>query len=270
MTTKATVVLDSLNSQGVRLTTFVLEYPAIIHSHVLTHRAFSRCTSSARAISTQRMIGSVVEDPFIPEVLKMEKRGMSGGDFLDNEKADNARTLIRNHMISAIELSKRLSDLGVHKQWANRYLYPFSHVRVVLSATEYENFFNLRVADDAQDETQKLAKAMKEAIEASHPKRRNSHIPFLRQDEASLPRRDASAIAAARAARGSYTLSGMPKETESKADVELYERLIANGHMSPLEHVAFDSGDNEFYANYRGWIQLRHVYRDIDEWELNK
>jgi hypothetical protein len=50
-----------------------------------------------------------------------------------------------------------LSFSKVHKQIANRILEPWSHIKVVASATEWDNFFKLRIADDAQPEIKELA-----------------------------------------------------------------------------------------------------------------
>ena len=53
---KVEILLDSINPfNGIRLTTFALEYPQNIHHQVLTHRMFSRNSMSLRAMSFERV-----------------------------------------------------------------------------------------------------------------------------------------------------------------------------------------------------------------------
>ena len=53
----AKVVCDSINEQGVRLTTFEIEYPRIVMSEFNTHRSVSKNSSSSRAIPVSKMLG---------------------------------------------------------------------------------------------------------------------------------------------------------------------------------------------------------------------
>jgi thymidylate synthase ThyX len=52
----AKVICDSISEQGVRLTTFEIEYPRFIHSEVMTHRNLSKNSSSSRAIPVSKML----------------------------------------------------------------------------------------------------------------------------------------------------------------------------------------------------------------------
>ena len=49
---------------------------------------------------------------------------------------------------------------GVHKQIVNRLLEPFTYIDVVVTATDYANWFVLRNHPDAQPEIQELARLM--------------------------------------------------------------------------------------------------------------
>ena len=64
--TSVTVVADSINQHGDRLTSLVLTYPRIIHAEMLTHRMFSRNASSSRAVPVQKMIEAVNNNTFCP------------------------------------------------------------------------------------------------------------------------------------------------------------------------------------------------------------
>ena len=65
--------------------------------------------------------------------------------------------------------AKGLAELNVHKQELNRMLEPFLWHTVIVTATEWENFFELRCASNAQPEIREAALRMRQAVEASSP-----------------------------------------------------------------------------------------------------
>lgn len=267
MRIEANILLDTISKSGSRITTFILEYPLFIHNQLLTHRMFSRSSTSHRAIPVERLIEEIRRDPAIPYVFRSNKKGMVPGNVLSDEINEEAFGIIENLMEQSIDAAIRLSKLGVHKQWANRYLAPFSHIRTIVTATDWDGFYNQRDHPDSQDEIALLAREMREEYEFSSPTYSSSHIPFILPDESSLPRHVRCMISAARCARASYTLHGSKVASDVESDVALYRRLISDKHMSPLEHVAFDSGDNGRYDNFCGWIQLRSIHREMEEYE---
>jgi len=76
MTISAEVIADSISPDGVRITTFELEYPRFIHAELMTHRAFSRNAASSRAIPVARMIELVKENPAMPNHWGKNQPGM--------------------------------------------------------------------------------------------------------------------------------------------------------------------------------------------------
>ena len=51
----------------------------------------------------------------------------------------------------------------IHKQIANRLLEPFTTIKVIVSATEWDNFFSLRISPQAQQEILMLALLIRKA-----------------------------------------------------------------------------------------------------------
>ena len=99
---------------------------------------------------------------------------------------------------------------------------------------------------------------MHEAIVASTPRPialGDWHTPLVQRDEAALDVETRKQVSAARCARVSYLTHEGTREIGK--DLELYERLRSDRHLSPFEHVATPSGDSNFHANFRGWIQMR-------------
>lgn len=327
--TSATIVADSINPQGCRLTTFVLEYQRFVHSELLTHRCFSKNAASSRAIPIEKMIEAVETNPAMPvwwganqsgmqakeeldNVIRKERRwdqncgeglildslGLKGRylqynsfsgtrsyDLTDRECAQVKWLIARDDAIASV---RGLMELGLHKQIANRILEPWFHIRIILSGTEYENFFALRAHPDAQPEIQSLAYKMLEAYNASKPKAIKPgewHVPFGDQmDERRLiegalvaiygpdwwERLDGDMIleeakrkvAIARCARISYL--NYEGKDDYAADIKLCDRLFGSTpkHLSPTEHVARCEDHREFVGNYCGWTQLRKTIQD--------
>ena len=64
-------------------------------------------------------------------------------------------------------------------------------------------------------------------------------------------------VSAARCGRVSYLTHAGKRDTLK--DLELFDRLVASGHWSPLEHVARPKKSDDFqYGPLIGWRSLRH------------
>lgn len=57
----------------------------------------------------------------------------------------------------------------MHKQIVNRVLEPFQMMKTLVTATSFDNFFNLRCHKDAQPEIKHLADLMYQAMQESKP-----------------------------------------------------------------------------------------------------
>ena len=147
---KCEILADSMNPQGDRITTFKLTYPRIIHAELMTHRMFSRNSASSRAIPFKKMVEMVEEDPFIPIVWQKDHKGMQGGEYVtDENKIEEYVATWLYARDKAIQCAKTLNsnkgnDIPVTKQLCNRLLEPFMWHTVLVTATEYDNFFELR------------------------------------------------------------------------------------------------------------------------------
>jgi thymidylate synthase ThyX len=258
MAYRANVLLDSVSSSGVRLTTLEVTFPRFVLAEFNTHRVFSRNSASSRAIPTSKLIERVERDPAMPLEWGRNKAGMSASDVLTEQEALAAQGVWLAARDDAVARARQLQDLNVHKQELNRILEPFLWHTVIVSATEWGNFFELRCAVNAQPEIRQAASRMREVIEASRPQPVPDgewHTPLLQSDEFSLDVETRKRISAARCARVSYLTHDGRREIGK--DLELYERLRADRHLSPFEHVATPAGDAAYHANFRGWIQMR-------------
>lgn len=300
MTITAQVIADSI-ANGVRLTTLQLRYPRFIHAELMTHRVFSRNASSSRAIPVKRIIQDIKDDPAIPLHWGKNRPGMQAIDELDDVVSipvladldvnhtdvskEQAWLIARDRVIS---IAQAFDYAGYHKQIVNRLLEPWSHINVLVTATDFQNFFHLRDHPDAQPEIRVLAKTMKLAMSrdtALELKHGEWHLPYVSSLDLSYIyqylkvkriTRDgpseteimdlAKQISAARCARVSY-LSHGGRPTTIEEDLKLFDKLLGSQplHASPAEHQAtpdekFGNGDwvnPKLHGNFRGWIQYR-------------
>lgn len=259
----AKVILDSVSTNGQRLTTIEATYPRMIHSELMTHRVFSRNAASSRAIPVKKLLGRVMEEPYIPEKWTKNQAGMQGFELIDNpEEAIKVWLQARD---SAHEAASKLAlDLDVHKQLANRLLEPFAWITVIITATDWQNFFKLRCDPAAQPEFQKIAKMIQEGYDASTPTLLQCdqwHTPYIQRDEQHFDWHTKLKLATARCARVSYLTHDGKRDME--ADINLYTRLLTGNHWSPFEHCARPAHDFESYAlcgNFNGWVQFRKTF----------
>lgn len=310
MTIKATIIADSVSAvTGKRITTFELEYPRFIHAEFMTHRLFSRNAASSRAIPVAKAIELIIADTARPLHWGKNQPGMSAKEecdesvnvFIDYETGnidlsrETAWDFARNE---AISIAKSFNAAGYHKQIVNRLLEPFTHIKVVCTATDYTNFFWLRKHPDAQPEIQELAERMWEEMEKSEPSTLHVgdwHTPYYEsgfwcgyeEDEDTgvfvdlhgNTLEDALMISSSQCAQVSYRLVD---DSLEKAKM-IYDRLVNSKpvHASPFEHQAtpiayYDDEDDVYHAwgkgvthedangrawsgNFMDWIQHRQL-----------
>lgn len=264
MAYSARILADSLGPTNIRLTTFEITYPRFVHSELMTHREFSRNTSSSRAIPIEKMIGRVLEDPVLPVWWGKNQSGMAARAELDAIDQSICRTQWLRARDYAVEMAQRLSFLGLHKQIVNRILEPWMWITALVSSTNYENFFFLRCHEDAQPEIRHIADMMREVYRREAPRRLAAgewHLPLTTEaDLERVPIDDLKKIAVGRCARVSYlTHDG---KRDPGADLKLHDRLIASGHWSPFEHVAMALADETRSGNFTGFRQYRKCFAE--------
>lgn len=222
--------------------TFLIRFPKILLAELNTHRQLVRNCGSSRAIPSETFIDSIMNDPYIPP-FSQNRPGMTGLSLeYDSEEYQEAEELWLQSRDYLCDIVKDYKDLGIHKQDANRLLEPFYHVDLVLSGTDWSNFFKLRTAPDAQPAFRAIALKMQQLLLDTTPDvlvPGEWHIPFMdvHPDTDILSLEDKLKVAIARIARVSYSSHGSDKY-DIKADLDLADKLMTSGHYSPLEHVA--------------------------------
>lgn len=318
----AKIVADSRSTRtNIRITTFELEYPRFIHAELMTHRLFSRNSASSRAIPVDKMIVHILANTAMPIHWGKNQPGMSAKEECDtaikvqvdssfNEPLYDEYThdqwwgVARDH---AISMAKAFHNSGYHKQIVNRLLEPFQFIKVIVTATEYDNFYSLRHHPDAQPEIQELARVMLQCSNSCEPiilEPGDWHVPYykdgvwIQEENRShdnpeyVPPEDALAVSASCCAQVSYRR--LDDSVEKARDI--FRRLVESKpvHASPFEHQASpmvkDTGKGPIVnfsdpitwepgtthvdglgdlwsGNFRGWIQHRQLIEGNTCWD---
>lgn len=262
---KAEVIRDSVSPQGIRLTTFKLRYPKFIHGEFMTHRVLSRNASSSRAVPSRKLIEEAMSDTLRAEPVAWGKdqKGMQAFEELEGDALEAVKGLWRAAALSAAQIAQAMMEAGAHKQIVNRVIEPFTHINVVVTATELDNFFGLRLDKGADPTMRTLAIAMWQARSESTPELLNPgewHLPFIKVADVAAAFRfsEESAqaghffgrfvepqevllwVSAARCARVSYESFVTGKDSTIEEDIELFQKLLGCQplHASPAEHQA--------------------------------
>lgn len=254
--TSAKVIADSINESGDRVTTLELEYPRIIHSEFMTHRAFSRNAASSRAIPVKTMLKNIWNFPFIPWYWGANQSGMQASKQLSNTRIFIANTLWRIGVCINLLGSYLLSFIGVHKQLSNRNTEYASYIKTIVTSTDFDNFISLRLHPAAQPEICDLAFKIKDALVNSKPKLLNKyewHLPYV-DDKYSYTTEQAKKISVSCCAQVSYRTN----------DISIDKAIRITDALSKSRPIhACYSADTEVLTK-RGWIPL-YLYKSYEE-----
>ena len=264
---EAKIILDSVGPNGARLTTFELEYPRIVHAELLTHRVFSRNSASSRAIPTEKLLARIENDPVLPVWWGKNQSGMQAREELTGEDLVRAQDRWRSAVLSGVWHARRLGETGLHKQIANRAAELGMFITVVVTATEWDNFFALRDHAAAQPELADVAGKAHRLWRESQPQRLEAgefHLPYVTGHDAEECFKQQYSleyvcrISIGRCAAVSYLNQD---KRDPPADHARADKLASAGHMSPFEHVAMAMTTEQWqrYAmeSFERWMRDR-------------
>jgi len=283
-------LVTSIKSKGITKT-YDLEiagdYPNFIANGVVVHN--SRNASSSRAIPTDKLLLAARKVEGYPVFWGSNKPGMQAGDELKGNELKAVRDIWEDAANSAADFAEKLMGLGLHKQITNRLLEPFLNIKVLVTATDWDNFKQLRSHPDAQPEIRVVSDMIGDAMRSSDPvysEYGTWHLPYISEKERDeLDLATLRKCSAARCARVSY-LNHDASTPQVHKDLELFNMLVTrpyalpNGnswsehdpiHASPTEHqaVALEPDSHRYTHEYRdgtrysgnlrGWVQFRQI-----------
>jgi thymidylate synthase ThyX len=288
----AKIIAHSMSPAEIQLITFQLRYWRPVHAELMTHRVFSRNAGSSRARPSAKIIEQVRHEPWGPLHWGKNQPGMQANTELTDFELTQAQEQWFMAANDAADHASSLLKLGAHKQVVNRLLEPFTYIDVLVTATDYNNWYALRDHPDAYPEIRQLAVAMKSAVESSTPKileHGEWHLPYITEHDWELAHAELKKnrivrseptsyekmqllrkVSAARCARISY--KAFDNSSSFEKDLELFNKLLVEEplHASPAEHQATPDfyehtkdgpqwSSEELHGNFRGWIQFRKM-----------
>ena len=176
----AKIVADSLNQFGERITTMKLIFPRIILAEFNTHRMFSFSSSSMKAIPFNKVLEDIRENMFVPLVFQSHHFGMQDSEYLMGEESEKAKQQWIESGLRACEEAEKLYNLGVTKQLCSRIIEPFGYAKILITATKYDNFFELRCPIYTSDKGE-VFKSKKDFIKAKDNEKEGYHYPVSTQ-----------------------------------------------------------------------------------------
>lgn len=236
---EAKIVLDSVNPQGSRITSWLLTYPRFIHSEFMTHRVFSRNSASSRAIPPKTLLEMVRSNPAMFEQVGRANKGMQANEIPSERDLDEFKEAWLDLRDRAYALVMEFSS-SIAKQVVNRAIEPWMHMTVLATATDHNNFFGLRAHHAADPNFQVLAYRMLDKYLKSTPQRLEWgewHLPGIDPVGAKMITiEEQLVICTALACRASY--SSFEKGIDPDDAQRIHDQGVKNGHWSPFEHPA--------------------------------
>ena len=169
----AEVVAHSINEWGDEAFSLIGVFPRWILSELNTHRMISKNSASSRAIPFWKMAKKVKENPHYPHAWMIDHPGMQGSSFVENKDEIKAmKDVWRSIMDFSVNGAENLNssegdNKPLTKQFCNRLLEPYvSDHTVLLTGTEWENFFFLRCPQYKVNLIDRTFRSKKDCIEA--------------------------------------------------------------------------------------------------------
>ena len=255
----AKVIAHSKSSvDGKEIITFELEFPRLVLCEFNTHNALSKNSSSSRAIPVNTMLEQVRNNPAMPVRFGAANKGMQdAGEHTQQIDLGAAGVTFTAEEVwsfaakQAANYAEAFHVAGYAKQICNRLIEPFQMMKVVMTATELNNFYWLRDHPAADPTIEALAQEIKKAHKASTPVVLDPgdwHVPYFGGEgigywlkDCGIPLETALTVSASCCAQVSYRKLD---DSIEKAEA-VVARLNLNGeepdqpvHASPLEHQA--------------------------------
>ena len=209
------------------------------------------------------LIERVMQDPWIPEHIGKNQKGMQAKEQVSEEERVAAVSVWLRARDAAVDHAFKLVELGIHKQVVNRILEPWMWITVIISGTEWNNFFALRDHEAAEPHFQVVARKMRLLRDVSMPRVLSAgdwHLPLVDFDDEvdrSLSPEDLIKVSVGRCARVSYLTHDGRRDPQE--DIRLHDELLMKRplHAAPAEHVAMTLAEPIPSGNFYGFKQYR-------------
>ena len=264
----STILKDS-SFNGERILTYLLEVPKYLVYDITRHRVCSFSIASSRAMPVKTVLNNM---QFEPTFWGKNCPGMQAHAELEEEIIPQVKHIwgeIKSFLTNKVQA---LSELGLHKQQANRACEFASKVSIVVTATDWISFFVLRAEYAADPHLAYLATLMLEQYLNNKPEELSEgdwHIPFIKPEECNMPMKNKLIKSMARCARTSY--NNFYGKDDFGSHLKLHDMLINDKHYSPGEHQAQAINNGVKNSNFsKSWLQYRKTFEVEEQIDLQQ
>lgn len=182
MNAKATMLADSISAvTGKRICSLEIEFARIVLAEQNTHNAISKNASSSRAIPVKTMLEQIRNNPAMPARFGKANTGMQDAGehnaliYLPYSDDEGNQIVLGPEEAWAYcanvtaDLAQAWHDAGYAKQICNRWVETSQMMKMVITATDWNNYDWLRIHDAADPTIADLAEKIKAARDASTP-----------------------------------------------------------------------------------------------------
>jgi hypothetical protein len=200
--------------------------PAVLQAELLTHGLISINSESSRARPVAGVSTQVFMSPYVP-TWTMNQKGMSGV-YADEGTTIKADDLTARHILASLKYANELANLGVHKQDVNKLaLSPFAINNVILTATEWANFLNLRCSKDAHPVMQSIANSIKGLLQEPPENKYSTDQGYFTPFPGTETFQGIAQVA-------SVSYANHAKERSPEDSLRLVKQLAESKHASPF------------------------------------
>lgn len=281
----------SCSNEAIHLYTFEVEIPRVILAEWNTHGIMNSNAQSSRAVPVAKLIEQVQKNPYYPPIWGKNQRGMQAYERNDELVWGMPVDAFWQDCINdACNKAHALDQAKYHKQIANRVIEPYSHTKLVISGTEWDNFFNLRIHHAAEPNIREMAIQIYQTMRTASPQSLNPgewHLPYIDTYHnkngkivysfkgKKLTTEQAIRVSLACIAKVSYRSLDPSPEAVDKIINTLFPDDGSPIHASPSQHIAtpfqypYDADEWQvgeshrdkqgwsWSAQLRGWCQYR-------------
>lgn len=293
MTVDVKLLQHSCSPDGISMYSFEVEIPRIILAEWNTHGMLNTNAQSSRAVPTKKLIEEVRRNPYMPPYWGKNQKGMQAYEECNEPVKGDSREAFWDICVQTnCVFAEAFEEAGYHKQIVNRVIEPYSHTKLVISGTEWNNFFNLRIHKDAEPNIREMAIKIYELIYKSDGislQNGEWHLPYIEYYEdfygnisygfngSPISLTEAIRISLACVAQVSYRSLNTHPEAIDRIYNSLFPSNGAPIHGSPAQHLATpfketqckgdwqegethrDRDGYSWSAQLRGWCQYRKL-----------
>lgn len=267
---KVKIILDSINEENSRLTTIIIKCPQSFSHEFMKHKMFIKNIGNFKQDTILTTIESVEKDM---SLLKNIGKKTKKIEKIAHDLKFKVTQMWLNRAKKVENEAKKLINLGMHKQIANKILEPYVFNTILITGTQksYSDFFLLAEKRQKIKEMQILANEIILIYKNNKPvllPEGSWHLPYITQGDLDIINFDdynqcmdiLCKISAVRCLKMNYFNFSSNSHFDIGLELDVYNKMIESFpvNISFTEHIAMSSISNkQMESSFDSWIKYR-------------